>query len=88
MDFSKLCVFFGLAAMLHAAYSATQRKINLNGCYMCDPCYKRGNCVIYFIELNDLLMTNIIILLDYTEYCLVKFGKILSSVEKLTLSTG
>lgn len=36
MDFSKLCVFFGLAAMLHAAYSATQRKINLNGCYMCD----------------------------------------------------
>lgn len=33
-------------------------------------------------------MTNIIILLDYTEYCLVKFGKILSSVEKLTLSMG
>lgn len=33
-------------------------------------------------------MTNIITLLDYTEYCLVKFGKILSSVEKLTLSMG
>nr|XP_011447527.2 membrane magnesium transporter 1 [Crassostrea gigas] len=29
MDFSKLCVFFGLAAMLHAAYSATQHRTYL-----------------------------------------------------------
>ncbi|XP_061194905.1 ER membrane protein complex subunit 5-like [Saccostrea echinata] len=29
MDFSKICVFFGLAAMLHAAYSAAQHRTYL-----------------------------------------------------------
>lgn len=56
--------------------------------YVWLKCYKCGNCVIYFIELNNLLMINIIILLDYIEYCFVKFGKILFFVEKLILLMG